>query len=414
MIKQIFKIIWNEKRVNVWIVSELILIFTILWFCCDYLCFMGRQYLTPKGFDIEHTYNVNIGLKPASVTGEVSDEAKISAKTAILERIQAHPAVESAAISAYAYPYTGSWAAQGIRADSTFLNSIWVKLVSPGFFDVFKINIEAGRGFNTYDAADSHRVVVGYGSDDTMQGLTFSQLDSIDAQNTSYKVIGLANKVKRSEYNEYAPVVYHLIQPEQIIGPSEISIRVKAGYDHAGFDDEFIEAMREPLEITPWYLINLTPISKARSDYFKWTGSENGLKSTFSIVGFLLVNIFLGVMGTFWFRTQSRRSEIGLRMALGASRKAITGSYLLEAIALLFIAGLVATLLAVNILTTGILGDLGLPMMREELFRDVTAGQFAADYLITFGLLAVLSAAAVLYPAGRAAATQPANALRDE
>jgi putative ABC transport system permease protein len=414
MIRQIFKIIWNEKRANVWIVSELILIFTILWFCCDYLCFMGKQYLAPKGFDIEHTYNVTVGLKPATITGEVADEEKIAAKAAILERIKTHPAVESATISNYAYPYTGSWASQGVKVDSAMLNNIWVKLVSPEFFDVFKINIEEGRRFNSNDVATSQRIVIGYGTDDSLRGFSFSQIDSIESQNTLYHVIGLANKVKRSEYDDYAPVIYHLISPGQTIENSDVSIRVKAELDHAGFADEFIEAMREPLEIDPYFLVNLRPLSDARSNYFKFMRYENGLKSTFSIAAFLLVNIFLGVIGTFWFRTQSRRSEIGLRMALGASRNAVKGAYLLEAIALLLIAGLVAVVLAINILTTGILDNLGLPMMREELFRNVTAGQFVADFLITFGVLAALSVAAVLYPAGKAVATQPADALRDE
>lgn len=35
---------------------------------------------------------------------------------------------------------------------------------------------------------------------------------------------------------------------------------------------------------------------------------------------FLLANVFFGVIGTFWLRTQSRRGEIGLRVALGATR----------------------------------------------------------------------------------------------
>ena len=36
-------------------------------------------------------------------------------------------------------------------------------------------------------------------------------------------------------------------------------------------------------------------------------------------MGFLLLNIFLGLLGTFWFRTQQRRSEIALHKAHGAT-----------------------------------------------------------------------------------------------
>ena len=34
----------------------------------------------------------------------------------------------------------------------------------------------------------------------------------------------------------------------------------------------------------------------------------------------MLVNVFFGIVGTFWLRTQYRRGEMGLRSALGASR----------------------------------------------------------------------------------------------
>ena len=38
------------------------------------------------------------------------------------------------------------------------------------------------------------------------------------------------------------------------------------------------------------------------------------------MMGFLLVNILLGIVGTFWFRTQHRRGELGLRVAVGSTR----------------------------------------------------------------------------------------------
>lgn len=34
------------------------------------------------------------------------------------------------------------------------------------------------------------------------------------------------------------------------------------------------------------------------------------------MMGFLLLNILLGIVGTFWFRTQHRRAESALRIAV--------------------------------------------------------------------------------------------------
>ena len=41
------------------------------------------------------------------------------------------------------------------------------------------------------------------------------------------------------------------------------------------------------------------------------------------VVLFLLVNVFLGLIGTFWFRTRRRRSEIALRLAMGSTKNQV-------------------------------------------------------------------------------------------
>ena len=65
MIRHIFKIIWNERKTNAWITLEYVLVFCVLWFCVDYLFYMGKCYFEPNGFDIEHTYQINMQRKPA-------------------------------------------------------------------------------------------------------------------------------------------------------------------------------------------------------------------------------------------------------------------------------------------------------------------------------------------------------------
>ena len=51
----------------------------------------------------------------------------------------------------------------------------------------------------------------------------------------------------------------------------------------------------------------------------------------------LLLNIFLGLLGTFWFRTQQRRGEIALHKAMGATDGAVFGRLMSEGMFLLLI-----------------------------------------------------------------------------
>ena len=66
MIRHIFKIIWNERKTNAWITLEYVLVFCVLWFCVDYLSYMGKCYFERSGFDIENTYEINMQEKPAN------------------------------------------------------------------------------------------------------------------------------------------------------------------------------------------------------------------------------------------------------------------------------------------------------------------------------------------------------------
>ncbi len=49
--------------------------------------------------------------------------------------------------------------------------------------------------------------------------------------------------------------------------------------------------------------------------------NTSGGKLDIAVNIFLLINVFLAVIGTFWFRVNRRRNELGLRMAVGSSRR---------------------------------------------------------------------------------------------
>lgn len=72
-------------------------------------------------------------------------------------------------------------------------------------------------------------------------------------------------------------------------------------------------------------------------------GTTNNIRMrSGGVMIFFLLNIALGIIGTFWFRNQARRNEIGLRMALGSSRNKLQAQYIAEAILLLTLAAIPA------------------------------------------------------------------------
>jgi putative ABC transport system permease protein len=107
----------------------------------------------------------------------------------------------------------------------------------------------------------------------------------------------------------------------------------------------------------------------------------------------------IGVANTMVISVLERRGEIGLRRALGATRRDIRHQFLTEALLLSALGGIAGLVLGVGI-TTGYAAIQGWP--------TVVPGW---AMLLAFGATLVIGAVAGLYPATRAARLQPTEAL---
>ena len=124
------------------------------------------------------------------------------------------------------------------------------------------------------------------------------------------------------------------------------------------------------------------------------TGDLNGI---YAITTFLILNIFLGIIGTFWYRTQTRRSEVGLRLALRATRQGVKQMIFGETLLILFIASVVGVNICLNINQTELLELLDIPIS-NRMEAGIGMEQEFINYVLTFGLLATISLIAVWYP----------------
>jgi len=417
MIKHILKIIWTERKANAWILLELTLVFCVLWFCTDYLYFNVKRYMEPRGFDIEHTYRIGIDMKDegrqtvASGTDEEKD-AMLQDLWTIYDRIKKYPAIENVSYSIAATPYSGSNKTYGFFVDSTQVWS-WVKVITPEFFNVFKINITSGSSFNDENSVAGNNIIISGDRNNMFGPEKVNEVKEIhNSDSTKNNVIGATNKVKVDEYTDYHLFMYYPLKKDDksIIDWREIAIRVKPEADR-DFADQFTKDMRNQLEVGHYFLSSVTSFEKDREGYMNWIGYSGNFKSIYSIATFLIVNIFLGIIGTFWFRTQSLRSEIGLRIATGASRANIQKMFVGETLLLLFLASVVAAVVCINVSLADILKDINVPIVYSK--QDIEIRYFI-NYGLTFLFLAFIAILAVWYPAKQASEIPPAEALRDE
>jgi putative ABC transport system permease protein len=137
-----------------------------------------------------------------------------------------------------------------------------------------------------------------------------------------------------------------------------------------------------------------------------------GMEIFFGIIGALTLVIgCVGVANIMYAVVKERTREIGVKMALGARPRWITGPFVLEATLYTFLGGTVGIAIALVIVTllslipldsSEVMGYLGHPRI------SVAIGAVTTAILGTIGL------AAGYFPARRAAAVDPAETLRYE
>jgi putative ABC transport system permease protein len=111
----------------------------------------------------------------------------------------------------------------------------------------------------------------------------------------------------------------------------------------------------------------------------------------------------IGIMNIMLVSVTERTREIGIRKAVGAKRRHILMQFLIEAMVLSFVGGLIG-------ITLGVLGTVGM----SSLVEDLTLHLSPSTILLAAGFSTAVGLFFGIYPAVRASRLQPVDALRYE
>lgn len=167
----------------------------------------------------------------------------------------------------------------------------------------------------------------------------------------------------------------------------------------------FKKEMKHRLAGGNFWLANVQYYPDVRTNYLATSMNTGGQKLDVAINLFLLINVFLAVIGTFWFRVNRRRNELGIRMAVGSTRLRLQQLLIGEGLMILTITAVPALLICVNVAFAGLL---------SSEVMEVTFGRLLTVSLLTWGILAGIITLAVWYPSHKAAHLEPAEALHYE
>ena len=289
----------------------------------------------------------------------------------------------------------------------------------PPFTEIRSITVAEGRFYNDEDNAEGRNLAF-LGSDVKKQ--LFAERNALGAtvwmNNIPYTVIGvMKSKDQNSSYDG--------VDTRKIFIPFNAMRRDFPNKPPA------VEHTVDRLLVAPWSLEthpdcvkqirrslgrlhNFDPRDKEAAGI--WDTVKNAEANRLIIVGMEIfmgavgvATLFLGglgVMNVMLVSVRERTREIGVRMALGATRRSILRQFFLETIIVVALSGGTGLLLSYGF--CALVNLLPMPPFFEGLLASWKLGAMSVTLL---GLIAVLSA---LYPANRAASVDPIEALRFE
>ncbi len=417
MDQKLIKQVKNEWRSNIWLVVELAVISIVLWYIIDYLFVTGSVYNQPRGFDISHCYRISTGQLTEQDPDYIPDrdgEKLYQDYEELRRRIELRPEVEAASLSMNSTPYNGSNSGVRYLVDSIFsAGYVICRRVSPEFPKVFRW--KGMRGETPEELSEILKrgdVLVSdnllHFSTDNPRPMTeyVGRKIVLDYDTAHPATVGASLIPVR--YNDYMQgqmnrtVVSGI--PRSYFGVGgEFSVRVKGNMDE-GFIEALMADADTQLRAGNLFITNVESFDDVREAHQHST--ETQIRNMIFIMAFLLINIFLGLLGTFWFRTRQRSRDIAIRLVSGATKGDIFRLLISEGLVLLTIATPVALLADLNI------AHAELNQYYEGEYLEW--GRLLICGGATYLLIALMIALGISIPAWRAMKIDPAVALRDE
>ena len=423
MLRHIFTIIYNQRKQNIFIFLELLLVACLLWAISDSLCVDIYTEKQPMGVDIESVYELHLSVANEAALEDSSGYRRVAEDfLKLVDNVRQCPEVEAASVSISAIPYTWSsnWSYLIAASDTTTPSDLCQMFyVMPEYFQVLHIQTPEGRP--VYDEA-----VRNPGEFILSQTLAEKLFPGVSAvgRKAKYGNFGGESEIPRkiasvtalrrkTDFERAEPVYYVLWRSEKDVldlcedasllpTSFDFLVRMRPNFQPSAMAD-FLQKNSARLSVGDVYVSSYTSIDDYKTDMLK--GLMDNQKKKTALVVFMLVNIFFGIIGTFWLRTQSRRAEIGLRAALGASKQSLQLQLYLE--------GLV--LLALTIpLTLIFIGNMLLADLPDTYRLDYTWWRFVFPVIGSYLLLSAMILVGISFPARKIARMNPAETLHYE
>jgi putative ABC transport system permease protein len=361
------------------------------------------------GVRTDHVLTFSLPVPQAKLT---QPGQMVSFYQQLLERVESLPGVSHAEVATgmplqgpgFGMPFT--IAGKPVSDPSTRPGAGFA-MVTPGYFQTFGIQLVKGRGFTDQDIAGRVRVAV---VNEALVKKYFPDVDPLTQRlivedlipgvtklgpPVEWQIVGVVRNVRNGIRNDGFPEID--VPFWQSPWP-QVGMAVRTTGDPIAMSKSIAAAVHS---LDPdLALANVKPMDQLRDESLMTDRFTSLLYVSFAGVALLLATI--GIYGVMAFAVAQRTHEIGLRMALGASRDHVLGLILKEGI-----------MLAAVGLGLGLVGACFVGRAMRGLLYGVGTIDVAAFSVVAAAMLTAALVACYV-PANKAAKVDPMVALRYE
>jgi len=375
--------------------------------------FVALTHVDP-GFTSPDTLQTFRIFVPETRVPDTQRAGVVRLEQAIADKLRALPGVSSVAIStAIPLDHRSSndpiFARDRVYKDGELPPIRRFKYVSPGFFATLGTPLTTGRDFTWTDTYQKRPVAIisqnlareYWGSPANALGKEIR----VGTTDTWRRIVGVAGNIHDDGVGKPAPKsVYWPLLQDHFEGQSEVvrrSVAFAIRSQRAG-SAEFMKEVRTAV----WSVDSDLPLAEPTTVGTLYTKSM--ARTSFTLVmlcvagAMALLLGLIGIYGVISYAVSQRTREIGIRMALGAQREALTALFVRQG---LWLTGI------------GIVFGLAAAFLSMRLMSSLLFGVSPMDpgtYILVSAALVGVAWLACYLPSRRAAAVNPAHALRAE
>ncbi|ANQ48832.2 FtsX-like permease family protein [Flammeovirga sp. MY04] len=395
MIKHLIYILWTRKRKNSLMVVEIAFSFLILFLLFTLLINKYKNASHPIGFNTENILILNLdqdNVDKEDKTKEKQDELY----NAIFQTIKQENDVIGVSEIDYSHPYSGSRnttrlvVGEGVRFDPT------EQRFRPSAFDLMDLDFIKGRGFTFEDAQLGYSPIV-VNNQFYQKLLPFlDENEMFESEGTSYKITGVVSYYnKQSDFSEQEDIVIRSADYlDWLKDTHQDRLFVKTKNDPRKLEASIVSSIEK---LNPKLVVSTDYFDSLQDSYNKWEILPIFLISFVAM--FLVLNIALGLYGVLWYNISRRKSEIGVRRAMGASSSEIFQQMLLEVVLLFIIGVVIGGIFAMQFPLLGVF--------------NYTTMEYTMGALIAFGFVFIIILICGYYPSKLATKVTPNEALHE-